>query len=332
MNAFHISRGDFPPQPFLSQHDRLVCSSPGCHWVYHRRFSRLGCQRRFPDRPDKCGGSLVPLSSLSLSHAPAPHNSPPPSPASLPPSISLPSWDDILGTFHPIVHHIPKSVRDDWAETVSLAFSNISANPSDPECWKLLFMLPRCTLFNPRLPTPSSWRDAAKTIRARFQRWRKGDYDNLWSEFVAASQIFLNRPARRSPSANPNPTRAANANRAKRAVEAGQFRKALQALSSRGLVPPSPQSLQEMESKHPRAPPPTLPSSPPPTPIQIGEEDVLRALHSFPVDSSPGPSLLTPTHLKEAVLCTAPRSGVLGLYIPFLWSSTSSVLAKSLRK
>ena len=315
LNSYHIARAEFPSHEFLTHHDRLICSSSGCHWVYHRRFSRLGCQRRIPNSSDKCRGQLVTLASLPVqptSSLPSNHNpSPLPSSTPLP---NLPSWDAILGTFHPILHHVPKSARDEWANAVNRAFSSILSDPANPEIWKLIFMLPRCILLNSSCSTRNrfTWRDTVKAIKSRIARWRDGDMEGLWSDFVTRAHHLTTMKSRSPPTSTGN-TRATNARRAKRAVEASQFRKALQSLSSHGLARPSPETLEEMKAKHPRAPPPTPLSSPPPTPIQVGEDDVLRALRSFLGDSSPGPSLLSANHLKEAVLCRSPDRGPMAL-------------------
>ena len=61
-----------------------------------------------------------------------------------------------------------------------------------------------------------------------------------------------------------------------------------------------------MLSKHPQFAPPPVPNSPTPSPISVSESDIVRALHSFPCGTAPGPSCLRATHLKEAVFCSSP--------------------------
>ena len=100
--------------------------------------------------------------------------------------------------------------------------------------------------------------------------------------------------------------RAANA-RARRAVEAGQYRKAIQALASEGLSFPTLDILDVMLTKHPQSPPPT--TAPAPPSLKIYEESIIRALRSFPGDSAPGPSLLRANHFKKAVFCLSPDMG-----------------------
>ena len=50
--------GNFPPRELLREHDHLMCSTGSCHWVYHSRLRRLGCQRPSGNNT-KCGGALL---------------------------------------------------------------------------------------------------------------------------------------------------------------------------------------------------------------------------------------------------------------------------------
>ena len=69
-----------------------------------------------------------------------------------------------------------------------------------------------------------------------------------------------------------------NVCRARCAVEEGQYRKAIQLLSSRVLVQASDEVRKEMLTKHPQATPPGLPPSPAPSPIRIEGPVVVKAL------------------------------------------------------
>ena len=51
---------------------------------------------------------------------------------------------------------------------------------------------------------------------------------------------------------SPEFQRAGNASRARRALEDGQYRKAVQALTSGGLVESTPEVIAEMQLKHPQ--------------------------------------------------------------------------------
>ena len=125
---------------------------------------------------------------------------------------------------------------------------------------------------------------------------------------MAAEKISQHRRGPKKP-LHPDALCASNVRRAKRAVEAGQYWKGIQALTSDGLAPASSETLGEMLAKHPQSPLLSIPCSPPPSPITINEVVVAKALRSFPGDSAPGPSLFRANHFKEAVFCSSPDHG-----------------------
>ena len=125
---------------------------------------------------------------------------------------------------------------------------------------------------------------------------------------MAAENINQHRRGPKKP-LHPHALRASNVRRAKRAIEAGQYRKGIQVLISDGLAPASSEILDEMLIKHSQSPIPSIPSSPPPSPITINEAVVAKALRSFPGDYVPGPSLFRANHFKEAVICPSPDRG-----------------------
>ena len=104
--------------------------------------------------------------------------------------------------------------------------------------------------------------------------------------------------------------RTANARWARHAAQAGQYWKAIQALTSESLASPSDKVYTEMLFKHPQSPPPPcFPTIIPPS-IDTVEGLVAKAIRSFPSGSAPGPSLLRANHLKEAITCPSPECGL----------------------
>lgn len=196
------------------------------------------------------------------------------------------------------------------AAIVGDVFATINRDPANLDSWRRLFMLPRCILGNPPNGNRLSWREILKKVRSKITRWQAGDVMGLWSEVLAGEELSNNRrKKKKSKLSEADTLRASNVGRAKRAIAAGQYRKGLQALSSEGLAPATPEVLEEMLSKHPQSPLPLIPSSPAPPPISIKESDVVQALRSFPSDSAPGPSLFRANHFKEAVHCPTPDCG-----------------------
>jgi len=86
-----------------------------------------------------------------------------------------------------------------------------------------------------------------------------------------------------------------NVNRARQAVEGGQFRKALQSVASVAIAQVTEDVVKEMLEKHPCSNPPHVPSDPAPPPFQVTEGDVMRALRSFPNGTAPGHLVLSYT-------------------------------------
>ena len=207
----------------------------------------------------------------------------------------------------PTLRYIPKSLRDVWATVVSEVLTLLLASPNQIEPWCKLFMLPKCILSSPPRGGRSHWRDVLSLVRSRIQKWRDGRISELRAN-VTVEDKRLKARLSRSKSSDPSPESLCQGNtiRARRAVEDGQYKKALQSLTSAGLTKPSNDVLVEMRAKHPVSSIPTLPTDPPPPAVQVSKEEVSRALKSFPNCSAPGPSGLRANHLKQAVFCPSP--------------------------
>ena len=277
----------------------------GCSCVKEGKL----CTSCPPGRLERC---------CNLSHPPPPsaslpaggfsqHDTPPTTTL----SNALPSLDSILSVRTPTLHHVPKGVRDMWATAFCEALTSLAADPHQTDAWCKLFMLPRCLLSSPPRGGRSHWRDTLKTVRTRIQKWRAGNFVELWEEVASANHSLKARLSRSSSSgSSPDAVLRSNVIRARRAVGDGQYRKALQSLSSAGLAQPSADVLVEMLAKHPPSANPALPEDTPPPPVQFSSEEVIKALKSFPAGSAPGPSGLRANHIKQAVLCPSPdRAG-----------------------
>ena len=140
-----------------------------------------------------------------------------------------------------------------------------------------------------------------KLVKSRLRWWQAGDIQGMWSDVLVVEEKLSRQ--RKKPNKAPQETLQRNNTRRDRsAVKEGQYRKAIQALCSEGLAPPSSAALEEMLAKHPQVSLPQIPLDPAPLPADISEGDVLRALKSFTGGSAPGPSGCRANHLKESVL------------------------------
>lgn len=156
-------------------------------------------------------------------------------------------------------------------------------------------MLPKCILLSPTVSGPRDWKETLCLVRERLRLWSQGTLSDLWEGVLKeADKVGV--------SSN-SPTDEVNLRRSRSAVENGQYRKAIQALSSRGLAPDNDETYQSLLDLHPQSLPPTLPSSQAPPSATFSSSIVLAAIDSFPKGSSPGPSGLRPSHLHEAAHC-----------------------------
>ena len=141
-------------------------------------------------------------------------------------------------------------------------------------------------------------------VKTRIRRWRGGDFLRLWAEVESSRAQLLSHHGRKKVS--PESLKEGNAGRARQAIEDGQYKKAIQVLTSNGLAPASAEAHVEMLAKYPQAPCALIPVDPTPTPIQVGAEEDVCALKSFPSGSAPGPSSFRANHFKEAAFCPSP--------------------------
>ena len=97
-----------------------------------------------------------------------------------------------------------------------------------------------------------------------------------------------------------------NAQRCKSKAHEGQYSRAVQALVSCGLAECSPETLFEMQQKHP---PPKRPQPTPPdlvsAPRSFSPAEVSVAALSFPKGSGAGPSGMRPEHFKSVLKNTS---------------------------
>ena len=196
------------------------------------------------------------------------------SPSSSSASSNLPSLASVCRLQVPVLYHVPKAARNAWSGILSSALETVVSRPLDIEAWTKLFMLPKCILLLPPYRLRRRGHDLLTLIKERIRCWRDGDYLSLWSSAMDRSSHF---------SVSSSSSTQSKARKARRAVEAGHFHKALQALNSNGLALPSPDTRDAILAKHPQTSPPALPPPISPSP------PVLSSPLPLPSSSSPSP-------------------------------------------
>ena len=214
----------------------------------------------------------------------------------------------------PTLEHVPKKARDAWAGVLARAIDLVVASPTDLDAWTKLLMLPKCILYLPSPGHKGSTRDSVRAVKDRIKRWYNGEFIPLWTEVISAIQ------KRKRPMPD-GEIRRSNSKRAKRLARIGRYGKAVEALGSAGLAPPSASTRDELLLKHPQSSSPSLPPSPLPDPFLISQGIVRSAIKSFPPGTSPGPSGLRASHLKESIWGPSPARSACAL------SSISSLVS-----
>ena len=119
--------------------------------------------------------------------------------------------------------------------------------------WVLESIFFRCILPAGQGPDPGDAWSQIRLIRDRLRRWKAGDCGQLWAEAIAGQEKNSRRGNRRRVAAEKEnlSQEEMNAMRCKSKAQEGQYSRAVQALVSCGLAEYSPQSLFEMQQKHP---------------------------------------------------------------------------------
>ena len=247
-----------------------------------------------PSHPPPAVSPQPSLSQSSLSSSAQPFVSHPSPPSTHP---SLPDLDSIMSISLPTLKHVPKMVRDEWASLLGDLCYNVRHNSSDTDEWKKLFMLPRCILSSPPKAGRMLWYETVRMVKARIKKWRAGALSELWEEVQSNQKTFkklMRSLSKRS--RDGHSLRKQNVRRARTAVENGQFRKVIKALSSEGLAKVTQEVVetmlvstlsQQLLQSHLTAP------------AKVPNKCVFKAIKSFPNGTAPGPSGLRASHAPQ---------------------------------
>lgn len=305
INSVHIARHQFPPKDFITQHDRLMCSSTSCHYIYHNRFWKLGCQRVIGDAHVKCGSSLVDPSILTqipfATHISQHSERPlvPPSHltssnsvstdsstlldlsltalenvsfncqhASLEPQCIYHLLNCVMTSHVPTVKHIPKSCRSLLGEVLFKEFRY--ANSKNVWGAIRLLLVAKCTL---RVPVRGGRRRLSATaslICSCLQRWLSGDVRALFLEVLESNNN--NKSSRKDIKCN---QKSSNLKRCLQQAKEGHYGRAIRAISSNGIASPGDSAaLKDLIDKHPLSTSP-LTARPLSSPLSVDIAQVL---------------------------------------------------------
>ena len=178
-------------------------------------------------------------------------------------------------------------------------FEDACQDTTNGRPWLSLLILAKSVfLAKPGKQGKTGGRSAAQRVKEPCIRWRAREEPLLWHETLGELSIQMRGCKRKT---QPTPTlQENNAIRAQTLFKEGQLSQAARALVSLGLDVDSEEALQEMQARHPEAPPPRVPEDPPEiAPFTINSEEVEETIKSFRPGSAPSPSGLRGKHLKE---------------------------------
>ena len=162
-------------------------------------------------------------------------------------------------------------------------------------------MLTRCILANPTRGGRTQWCVTQVLVKTRIRRWLAGEFMELWNDVLAEEERHVRKNVKKK---TPLETLCkSNARRARQARGMGVTKRPSKPCR-RGA---SPRSHGTDASKTSPVPPLPIPPDPTPSPPNISDQDVLRALKSFPSGSAPGPSSLRQT-IQRKLFCVPPQT------------------------
>ena len=196
---------------------------------------------------------------------------------------------------------IPPKLRLGFARIFLSALDKVLACSGDLSAWVQLLILPCCVLTTFE-PANRAQRRSGERARCQFDcisrailRWRDpGERVGLVRDRLAAVSPSFRGVKRFKNSGE------ANLFQCKRKLGDGHFTSAIKVLTSPGVAPSTPDTLRDLESKHPFAPPPALPSLPlSGDALSVHKDLVLDMIRSFPKGTSCGRDGLRAQHFMD---------------------------------
>ena len=114
-----------------------------------------------------------------------------------PQSGNLPSLQEAHRTNIPTLTHVPKAARGQWAKVLTDLSNRVSEHPEAHTLWVLLLIFPRCIMHAGRYRQADA-RAQARLVKERLDRWRHGQYRELWDEAVSSAKVPARGKSRRT--------------------------------------------------------------------------------------------------------------------------------------
>ncbi|XP_026410257.1 uncharacterized protein LOC113305438 isoform X1 [Papaver somniferum] len=199
---------------------------------------------------------------------------------------------------------VPPPCRLQFSRALKSSLDLVIAQPDNLQAWLQLLLLPACTL-NRYVPSCTS--EERSGTRKKLQITAINQSLCTWREPNGCAALVhkilgLSKPSTAvSKPAKEKKKVSANFSACKKKISHGHYTAAIRVLSSDGMAPASPETLQDLILKHPPAPPPSLSVRDNSTPaLTVDTSAVLSAIKSFPKGTSCGRDGLRSQHLLDA--------------------------------
>ena len=205
-----------------------------------------------------------------------------------------PSLDDIVDKDVALLRHVPKQLRNLWAQCWTRAVA-LCVHNNDVSAWQKLLMLPKSTLCTPPRAGQAHANQRLAFTRQRLQRWLSGERETLWRS-ATRRPVQTQKKRLASDHSEENQQR-----RCMTSCREGAYAKACKALVSEPPLSNTQAVRDQLKDKHPhRLQPPDLQHLAPVAPASvpaIDREMTEKAMKSFNPHSGAGPSALRPSFL-----------------------------------
>ncbi|ETO34218.1 kinesin family member 4, partial [Reticulomyxa filosa] len=169
-------------------------------------------------------------------------------------------WSDITPVFvakkpAKLIARVPKEARLLFAAGVSSCLQNIIEN-NNIQAWTAWMVYIRSMLWQPEREGKQHIRTLTNTIVNRIQRWRAGEKQQLWFEFLAHSQKIKEKPRRDNP-----PKRSEDSIRSScmKYAALGEYSKAFQSMKPTQATLYNDNTIAALQAKHPYEDSPQIP-------------------------------------------------------------------------
>ncbi|ETO08283.1 hypothetical protein RFI_29106, partial [Reticulomyxa filosa] len=222
----------------------------------------------------------------------------------------IPSIEEIINKPAKIIARVPKAARSAFASVAAWTLRDISNN-NNIGSWTKWLLLCRLILWDPGRGGIKHTNTTTKIIINRIKLWKEDNIKKLWEEFCTHSEALPKPTNRRKKEPPTGPKPDSTHAKAIKLASLGELAKAFKALTPCQSVCYDPNTINQLQEKHPFEPPPTTilqaiqrdennrRLTPVPKQDSISVDDVVLYIKRLGRTSSGGVDLFAAQHLID---------------------------------